>query len=83
MSPAHHVFTFRIASIVIATVGLLSCASSGGSSAARDAESAAVDSSKKSEQQLQAELMSFADRFFAETPTTRWQKTCWMRSAVS
>lgn len=49
---------------VIGVVAVMSCASSGGSSADQDQ---AGDTSKKTQQEVQSELMAFADRFFAAT----------------
>ena len=67
MKAARHGALCRLGAVVVGVAAVVSCASSGGSSSARDDTYAASDSSRKTQQQVQSELMSFADRYFAET----------------
>jgi hypothetical protein len=53
--------------IIIAAASIGACASSGGRSISGDAADAPADAERKTQQQVQSELMAFADRFFAET----------------
>jgi hypothetical protein len=53
--------------VVIGVVSLGSCASSAGSPGARDDAAASAEPARKTQQELQSELMAYADRFFAET----------------
>lgn len=77
--------TGRIAAIVVCASAAVSCASSSPSSNAEQSGLAAADSSRKTQQEVQSELMAFADRYFAaaleagqilertlETPESRW-----------
>lgn len=57
----------RLCAAVIAAAALASCASLGGSSRASNDDPTAAETSRKSQQQVQSELMAFADRFFAVT----------------
>ena len=57
----------RLGAVALGVAVVVSCASSGGSSIARDNGLAAADSSRKTQQQVQSELMAFADRYFAMT----------------
>jgi hypothetical protein len=52
---------------VVGVAAVVSCASSGRSAGARDDNFAAVEPSRKTQQQVQSELMAFADRYFAAT----------------
>jgi hypothetical protein len=45
----------------------MSCASSGGSPGSRDEAATTTDGSRKTQQEVQSELMTFADRYFAAT----------------
>lgn len=56
----------RVGSLLVGVAAASSCGSMGSLSAARADETAASAPPKMSQQQLQAELMAFADRFFAE-----------------
>ncbi len=56
---------YRLAVFVLGAAAVVSCASSGGSSAPPDDDFAAVEPSRKTQQQVQSELMAFADRYFA------------------
>jgi hypothetical protein len=57
----------RLGAVAIGVAATVSCASSGRSSGASDDTLAAAESSRKTQQEVQSELMAFADRFFAET----------------
>jgi hypothetical protein len=46
---------------------VMSCASSGGSPGSRDEAATTTDGSRKTQQEVQSELMTFADRYFAAT----------------
>jgi len=54
----------RLGAVMIG-VAVGSCASSSGSSGDRNEEFAAADQSRKTQQELQSDLMAFADRYFA------------------
>jgi len=56
-----------LVSVMIGTTLVVSCASTGGSSARRDEDLSPADSSQKTEPEVQSELMAFADRYFAAT----------------
>ncbi len=54
--------------VVLVSSGLfVSCASSGGSSVSPNEGLTATDATRKTQQEVQSELMAFSDRFFAET----------------
>ena len=57
----------RLGAVVIGGVAVVSCASSGRPPDARDETFASADSSQKTQQEVQSELMAFADRYFAAT----------------
>ena len=56
---------FHLGAVAIGAVTIVSCASSGGSSVSEDDALLAAD--RKTQQQVQSELMAFADRYFAAT----------------
>ena len=56
---------FAVAAVGVAAV--VSCASSGGAPESRDEGAMAIDSGRKTQQEVQSELMAFADRYFAAT----------------
>jgi hypothetical protein len=58
---------FHVGALGLAVAAAASCASSRGSSVAQDDTLAAADTSRKTQQQVQSELMAFADRYFAAT----------------
>ncbi len=55
----------RLGMVVVGVSAVLSCASSGGSPSDRDQAATATDASRKTQQEVQSELMAFADRYFA------------------
>lgn len=67
MKVIRHGALCRLGAVVIGVAAVVSCASSGGSSGGRDEGFSATEPSRKTQQQVQSELMAFADRYFAET----------------
>lgn len=65
MGRAGRAAVLRLGALVVAVAAVSSCASSGGAPSAGNDVSAAADASMKTQQEVQSELMSFADRFFA------------------
>jgi hypothetical protein len=65
METVRHGVTLRLVSIVIGIAAIVSCASSGRPAKAQDADLVAAKPPKKTQQEVQAELMAFADRYFA------------------
>jgi hypothetical protein len=65
MQSARNGVLCRIGTVVISLAAIVSCASFGGSSARRNEGPSPADSSRKTESEVQSELMAFADRYFA------------------
>ena len=56
-----------LAAVAICAAAALSCASSGKPSSTGDSPITSTENTKKTQQEVQSELMAFADRFFAAT----------------
>jgi hypothetical protein len=65
MRVARHGALCRLVAVAIGIAAVVSCASSGGTPPGGDESLAAADQSRKTQQQVQSELMAFADRYFA------------------
>jgi hypothetical protein len=67
MSAVGHGVVCRLGAFVFGVAAVVSCASSGGTPSTRDQGATAEVSSRKTQQEVQSELMAFADRYFAAT----------------
>jgi hypothetical protein len=67
MSAFRHGVVCRLGAFVFGVAAVVSCASSGGTPGIRDQGATADVSSRKTQQEVQSELMTFADRYFAAT----------------
>jgi hypothetical protein len=67
MNAARYGALCRLGVVVVGVAAAVSCASSGVSGNGGDQTSTSAHASRKSEQEVQSELMAFADRYFAST----------------
>ena len=67
MQVIRHGVVRRIGGVAVCAAAVISCASTEGSPDARDEVLTTADSSRVTQQEVQSELMAFADRYFATT----------------
>jgi len=67
MKAFRHGALCRIGAVVVGLAAMASCASVGGSSAPRSTTFATTETSRKTQQEVQSDLMAFSDRYFAAT----------------